>query len=560
MNRFKRYDSKGQVLAWTWGVLALVGLSSAVSAAKLDVTAVSSSSGGVTWLKTVDDSGMSGDTRTLSDLHDTNGANMGLSSGGAPHWVRYDLGQAQPLDEMWIWNYNNELAPSTTPAHYVKGMKEIVIDYSADGSVFIPIFSGRLPVAQERGEADGAVDMIVQFNAAMARFIRITTDPDPDHNYLAFEVGVGSYPNSGLSEVRFYKATLTVSNQPVAASNVIPVVVPGDDGVRYNLERATSIHPPNWEETGIFVVGSGASTTIYHTNTNDSATYYRGAAAGLEAILGIPTLENGWSTETRVSVRASSEFQTGFAPNLINGSGLLADGVTHGINAATMWFANLFNANPRGGTVPGGHWVEFKLSEALPIGSMQIWNYANKIAGNWQWTGLGIKSATIQHTTTGGGGPGSAWGSDNPGDWSTIWQGNLTGYSPPHPPAGFLMSDEIDFGNTTAQYVVLTASSDPALVNYASEIPLALTIAGLSEVRFSSAVSYALENPGDMLVDQTGFQFQTESGKIYSLQRTPTGTQNYVNAGSFADGNDGEMVLFDPQGYSAANDYRIVIE
>ena len=108
--------------------------------------------------------------------------------------------------------------------------------------------------------------------------------------------------------------------------------------------------------------------------------------------------------------------------------------------------------------------------------------------------------------------------------------------------------------------MVLTASSDPALVNYASEIPLALTIAGLSEVRFSSAVSNALENPGDMLVDQTGFQFQTESGKIYSLQRAPTGTQNYVNAGSFADGNDGEMVLFDPQGYSASNDYRIVIE
>jgi hypothetical protein len=145
---------------------------------------------------------------------------------------------------MWIWNYNNELAPSTTPAHYVKGMKEIVIDYSADGSVFIPIFSGRLPVAQERGEADGAVDMIVQFNAAMARFIRITTDPDPDHNYLAFEVGVGSYPNSGLSEVRFYKATLTVSNQPVAASNVIPVVVPGDDGVRYNQESSLSDPAP----------------------------------------------------------------------------------------------------------------------------------------------------------------------------------------------------------------------------------------------------------------------------------------------------------------------------
>jgi len=559
MTMYKRYFSTGWIPSWMWSLPVLAGLSSAVFADHLDVTAVSSSSGGVDWLKTVDDSGMSGDTRTLSDLHDTDGANMGLSAGGPPHWVRYDLGQALPIDEMWIWNYNNDFAPPTEPPHYVKGMKEITIDYSEDGSGFTTIFAGRLPVAQERGTAPGAVDMVVPFNAVSARFIRITTDQDPDHNYLLFEVGVGNYPNSGLSEVRFYKATLTVTSLQVAASNVVQVVVPGDDGVRYNLECATSIHPPNWVETGIFVVGTGAPTTIYHTNNNDSATYYRGAAVGLEAILGIPTEENGWSTEARVSVRASSEFQTGFAPNLINGSGIVAGGLEHGINAATMWFANLFNGNPRGGTVAGGHWVEFKLNEPLPIGSMQIWNYANRIAPNWQWTGLGIKSATIQYTTTGGGGPGGEWGSDNPGDWTTQWQGNLAAYPPPHPTT-YPMSDEIDFGNTVAQYVVLTASGDSAEVNYASEIPLGLTLAGLSEVRFSSAVSYALDNPGDMLVDETGFQFLSESGKTYTLQRAPTGTQNFVNAGSFADGNDGEMVLFDPAGYSAANDYRIVIE
>jgi hypothetical protein len=551
-----------------WSLPVLAGLSSAVFAGHLDVTAVSSSSGGLSWQKTVDDSGMSGDTRTLSDLHDTDGANMGLSGSGAPHWVRYDLGEALPLDEMWIWNYNSDVPATTQPpwlvAHYAKGMKDIFIDASLNGSSYTNIFTGTLPVAQERGEAPGAVDLIVPFNQVVARFVRITTAGEFDHNYVEDEFGVGYFADSGLSEVRFYKATIAVTSQQVAASNVVQVVVPGDDGVRYNLECATSIHPPNWVETGIFVVGTGTTTTIYHTNTNDSATYYRGAAVGLEEVYGTPSPENDWSTESRVSIRASSFLSTGNPTNLINGSGITSSGVEHGVNAASMWLADdaVFPpGNPHGGTVAGGHWVEFKLIEVLPVSTMQIWNYANRLAQNWQLTGLGIKSATIQYTATGGGGPGGEWGSDNAGDWTTVWQGDLTPYAPPHPPSGvYLPSDEIDFGGTMVQYVVLTTSADPAEVNYASMIPLARELAGLSEVRFTSGVSYLLENPGDLLVDMTGTEFDSEAGQVYSLQRAPTGTQNYVNAGSFADGNGGEMVLFDPEGYSAANDYRIVIE
>jgi hypothetical protein len=447
-----------------WGPLRLAGYfligAAAVSPAlaiHLEVSATSSSSGGFNWLKTIDDSGMSGDTRTMSDLQSTNGTDMALSGGGnAPHFVRYDLGQAVPLDEMWIWNYNIA-TPISDPPEFAKGMKTVVIDYSVDGGVFTPIFSGELPVATERGEADSPVDLIVEFNAAMARFVRITTAAAPNHNYAVGEIGLSLWNDSGLSEVRFYKAIVTVPSAPVNEPQVIPVMVPADPGVRYNLERATGIDPPDWQETGTFIVGTGADMTLYHPVTNDTVAYFRAAAVGLETILGVPTEENGWTTESTVSARASSEFQNRTALKAINGTGVTTNGFDHGINASTMWLANLFNANPRGGTVPGGHWIEFKFTEPFPVGSMQIWNYCENPPGNlWQWTGLGIKSATIQYTTVGGGG---GWGSDTPGDWTTIFQGDLTPHASPHPASGvFPMSDDIPFGDTMVQYVVLTAT------------------------------------------------------------------------------------------------------
>ena len=139
------------------GVFLLTIFASLAGAERIDVAAVSSS-GGFVWHQTHNDSGMSGDTQTVSDLHGTSSNDMGLSStGSAPHWVRYDFGKSLPLDEMRIWNYNSSVAPSDGPAHYAKGMKDIVIDYSQDGGDYETIWSGTLPIAQERGEAAGAV-------------------------------------------------------------------------------------------------------------------------------------------------------------------------------------------------------------------------------------------------------------------------------------------------------------------------------------------------------------------------------------------------------------------
>lgn len=545
-------------------LMVLAGLGSASLAARLPVSGVSSSSGGSSWLRTYDDSGMSGDTRTTNDVHDVDPANMGVSNPvAAPHFVRYDLGDSFVLDEMWIWNYNATNAPSDPPA-FAKGMKDVVIDYSTNAVDFTTIWTGTIPAASGLGMEPAPADLIVPFNLATARFIRVTTAASPNHNHAVSEIGLALFAEAGLSEVRFFRAEVTVPAVQVDDVPVVSVTVPGDNWLRYNLQEAGSVEPPDWADTGIHVIGSGSPVTLYHAVDTNAMAYYRASAVGLQPILGSPTADNDWSTESVVSTRASTFLNPRVAQNLINGSGIAADGVRHGKNPASMWLANPsgFNSVQRGGTVSGGHWVEFKLNAASMIDAMQIWNYAEDTNNGWQWTALGIEAATIQYTTVGGGGPGGEWGSDNAGDWTTIFTGTLAPYAPPHPGDGFFAaSDEIDFGGAEARYVVLTASGDPALVNYIENVPgQSLTLAGLSEVRFTTDVAYSIEDPGYLLTTETGYRFVAAPGITYNLQRAPAGTGTFENTGTFASGTDGEITVFDPAGHSAAHDYRILVE
>lgn len=541
------------------GVFLLTIFASLAGAERIDVVAVSSS-GGFFWHQTHNDSGMSGDTQTVSDLHGTSSNDMGLSSSGsAPHWVRYDFGKSLPLDEVWIWNYNSSVAPSDGPAHYAKGMKDIVIDYSQDGGDYETIWSGTLPIAQERGEAAGAVDLVVPFEGVEARFVRVTTAAAPDHNYLQWEYGIGSFPDAGLSEVRFYKAKVTISHDLVSVSRVIPVTIASSADVRYDLQRAGSIGSSAWENTGLYAIGTGEDLTFHYSVDDNPAEFIRVAVDGTQAILGLPSEGNGWSTESVVDVRASSSHPSSGVISLINGSGITTNGNEHGINSTTMWLGTAFNSVQRGGTVSGGHWVEFKFNEALPINNILIWNYAQRM-GNWNYTGLGVKSVTIQYATTGGGGEGGLWGSDSAGAWTTVFQGDLAAYGPPHPSSGvYTPSDTIDFGGAVAQYVVITASSDSSEVNYASEIPAALKFAGLSEVRFSTGDPFELANSGDYMIEAMGFRFPSVSGDRYLLQRALSGTDAFVETGAFADGTGDVLTLFDPAGYSPTSDYEVVV-
>jgi len=63
---------------------------------------------------------------------------------------------------------------------------------------------------------------------------------------------------------------------------------------------------------------------------------------------------------------------------------------------------------------PAGPWAEFDLGSDVSLADMHIWNYGE---GSWpSWGKQGMQDVEIYYTTTGGGGPDSAWGSDSAGD------------------------------------------------------------------------------------------------------------------------------------------------
>jgi hypothetical protein len=148
--------------------------------------------------KTVDESGLD----TLGQ-HDTTPANMWLSSAGQepPVWIQYEFDTVYMLDQMWIWNSNTAL--ETFAGLGGLGVRTATIEYSTDGTTWtaltdVPEF------AQAPGTDDYSHDTTVNFNGAIAKFVRITCTSN-----------WGGGDQYGLSEVRFFYI-------PVAARNPLP--------------------------------------------------------------------------------------------------------------------------------------------------------------------------------------------------------------------------------------------------------------------------------------------------------------------------------------------------
>ena len=170
----------------------------------VSIRAASSEKPARPWSQTINGSGLDGATGLL---HDTSHTTLGVSDvGNFPNtvrggtvagyvWVEYDLGAAYDLGEMWIWNYNEENYP-----HF--GMYEVTIEYSTTGSTtpadWTTVFDGSIPLAAGAGLSPSGVDRVVDFDAASAQYVVITTDNPPFHNYKPAD-----YDDTGLCEVRF---------------------------------------------------------------------------------------------------------------------------------------------------------------------------------------------------------------------------------------------------------------------------------------------------------------------------------------------------------------------
>jgi len=184
----------------------------------------SSAHGARPWINTINGSGLDGATGLLHTHLNVN-STMALSGtdpgpvtrGGTAvgsHWVEYTLDQIYELDEIWIWNYNEENHPGF-------GMKEVRIEVSTSGGFaandWTLVYDGQIPRASGNGNEDSIRDLTLQLGGVPARMVVITADYGVEKNHSA-----GAFPEVGLSEIRFFG----LPAPPVVPEDLIVSIMP----------------------------------------------------------------------------------------------------------------------------------------------------------------------------------------------------------------------------------------------------------------------------------------------------------------------------------------------
>ena len=273
----------------------------------------------------------------------------------------------------------------------------------------------------------------------------------------------------------------------------------------------------------------------------------------------IGDIGSGWDSTSAVSVRVGHEHIGGsrLAIDTINGTGINAAGEVHDQNQMSMWLSLEYTVADRFGVSPGGHWIEYAFDQVYALTNMWIWNYSEGDPGGYAWSAQGLRNVTIKYTAMDG--PGG-WGSLSPGDWTTIFAGDMDVYDPGQPRTP---SEIIEFGGAPAKYVLITTSTDDTTMNWVAEHRLTNypnDDSGLSEVRFYPTALSPASFPllGLEFDTVTSLTFQSTAGSTYSLEKNMTGLPtDWMPAGQKLDGDGSIMKMRDPAGYSALNMYRI---
>lgn len=376
------------------------------------------------------------------------------------HWIAFEFDQVSRIETMSIWNYHEWI-----PEHNIDwrrfGARNVTIQYSATGGDDPAAWATVYDgaIPMTPASAEAPVSLVVDFGGALASHVVITTDSGAGQNWSN-----GQLDGAGLSEVRF--------DRTIAAP---------------------------------------------------------------AAALGDPSSANGWDTRSAVTIAGfSSQHASRSWTHVIDGSGISGEqGLYHtnqilpaGSTTETMGISRTLAAsmaNPRGGTVAGGHWVEFAFDRVYALTQMWIWNY-NEIP----WSEQGFNGVTIEYATTGG---------RDPAEWHTIHAGPIprAGEGDAAPPDLI-----VDFRGAAARHVVITTGA----VGYNHSVNL--VDAGLSEVRFFGHEEL-------VGIDGADGHFVPRSGLWQAVQ--PPGTYR----GSAVDGGDAITVFEGTAPLAADFDYVATI-
>ncbi len=131
---------------------------------------------------TANGSGLNG-----NDQHSTDARQMWLSAGGTPNWIQYEFDKVYRLDQLWVWNSNQQ---AETIVGF--GAKDVAVEYSTDGSTWTPL-AGVPVFTRATGLADYVHDTTIDFGGVLAKYVKLTINST-----------WGERTESGLSEVRFF--------------------------------------------------------------------------------------------------------------------------------------------------------------------------------------------------------------------------------------------------------------------------------------------------------------------------------------------------------------------
>ena len=196
-----RVDSINGGAVYSSAVVSFDTIKYAYPMASAYIAATASSSiEDVNAVNTVNSAGLNAD-----NLHNTNLNDMWLSNleaKGTPIWIQYDFGTLVKLNEMLVWNHN------TLVENLMGwGIKEAEIDYTADGTTWLPLTEQPVTFEQAPGADGYAANTVVALNDLAVHGVRI--------NALSNFEGIVPLNMYGLSEVQF----LTV---PVQAADPVP--------------------------------------------------------------------------------------------------------------------------------------------------------------------------------------------------------------------------------------------------------------------------------------------------------------------------------------------------
>lgn len=204
-----------------------------------------------------------------------------------------------------------------------------------------------------------------------------------------------------------------------------------------------------------------------------------GATPGQTAI-GDPKAENHWDSRAGIiAVRSSTQHADNVPEHLIDGSGIDETG-NQSKNEGLFLSGSLIDskASPRGGTVAGGHWLEFEFDRSYRLSAIWIWNYGAR-SEEYDWRKMGFKKVTIQCSMT---------GSSDPKEWQTVFEGEIPMAETPAPDFLTPVSLAVEIEGVEAKFVVITSADTPDH-NWSSSLDPGgevLEHSGLSEVRFFS--------------------------------------------------------------------------